>query len=138
VKIDDGNPKFNAEFTLPIDPTPKLRSRSTKLGFHYTPIKTKKFEYDLKILIQAQWKSAPLEIPLELAIIFQIKRPKSISYKKRPYPSVKPDLDNLEKSCLDACNNLLWRDDALIIKVTKEKLYGNQGQIYLKVMPYQP
>lgn len=29
-------------------------------------------------------------------------------------PAVKPDADNLAKAALDACNGIIWRDDALI------------------------
>ena len=125
------------EFILPIDPIPKLRARADKRGFHYTPAKTKKFERDVKLLIASQWKSEPLSEPLEIDVVFQIKRPASVSAKQRPCPSVKPDIDNLGKSLIDACNGILWKDDALIVKVTKEKIYGDTGQIVLRVKPYQ-
>jgi Holliday junction resolvase RusA-like endonuclease len=123
------------EFIFHIDPTPKDRPRYSN-GRFYTPTKTKNFEELIRVLLSQEWHSPPLLGPLEIKIIFQIKRPLSISPKKRKYPCVKPDLDNLEKSLLDSCNNILWKDDALIVKSTKEKIYGKEGMIVLQVALY--
>lgn len=39
-------------------------------------------------------------------------------------PTSTPDLDNLLKSTFDALNNIVWVDDAQIIKTNAEKIYG--------------
>lgn len=57
--------------------------------------------------------TTPLEEPLTVCIEFTLLKPKSVA-KKRQHPSVEPDLDNLEKSVLDAINGLIYTDDALI------------------------
>lgn len=44
----------------------------------------------------------------------------------------KPDLDNLQKNFFDACNNLLWHDDAQITVIKNiEKRYGQNPGIYV-------
>lgn len=37
----------------------------------------------------------------------------------------KPDIDNLEKTVLDALNGVWWRDDARVFHVVKTKAYDN-------------
>ncbi|HNZ08518.1 MAG TPA: RusA family crossover junction endodeoxyribonuclease [Bacillota bacterium] len=54
-----------------------------------------------------------LEKPFTISIESTLLKPKSV-FKKRQYPAVKPDLDNLEKAVLDAMNRLIYTDDALI------------------------
>lgn len=57
-----------------------------------------------------------LDCPLIVRYRFTLKRPTSVSVRKRPYPIVRPDWDNLIKGTQDALTEAgIWRDDSLII-----------------------
>jgi len=48
--------------------------------------------------------------------------------------TTKPDIDNLMKNFFDACNGILWRDDAEISSIQNiKKIYGSQPGIILEV-----
>lgn len=67
--------------------------------------------------------TAPLEGPLEVTTAFVCTRPKTT---KLQHP--KSDLDNLEKSCWDACNGLCWFDDYQIVESHSTKRWANPGE----------
>ena len=73
----------------------------------------------------------------EMTIEFHIPMPKSWSKKKKKemlgrYHTVKPDLDNLIKSCLDALfANIPDRDDACVHCITAKKVWSVVGRINL-------
>lgn len=61
--------------------------------------------------------------PLHMDIIFNMPKPKTL---KRLYPDVRPDLDNLAKAVMDACNQAkIWHDDSQVIALTLVKMYSN-------------
>jgi len=48
------------------------------------------------------------------------------------YKETKPDLDNLQKALYDACNGLIWWDDANIVEICHiSKRYGSRQGIEL-------
>ena len=44
--------------------------------------------------------------------------------KDRPFMTVKPDIDNLEKLVKDAMKGIIYRDDSLVVGVHKLKQYA--------------
>lgn len=65
-----------------------------------------------------------------LRLLFSLNRPKSVSAKSRPYPIVKPDVDNLSKGTIDAITQSgIWRDDALLVSVILSKAYTGHFHI---------
>lgn len=68
---------------------------------------------------------APLDGPLSVELLFVFPRPKNRIWKTKPMPrephDKKPDLDNLAKSVLDALNQIAWRDDSQIVRLTATK-----------------
>lgn len=68
---------------------------------------------------------SPVDGPLGLSLLFRMPRPKNKIWKRRPMPreshSVKPDLDNLAKSVMDAANGLLWYDDSQVMRLEVAK-----------------
>lgn len=50
-------------------------------------------------------------------------------------PAKKPDLDNLAKAALDACNGIIWRDDALICSLLVKKRYAANPRLELQIKP---
>lgn len=77
---------------------------------------------------QAACGASPMEGPLMLAVLFVLPRPGRLRWRTRPMPRLphdrKPDADNLAKAILDACNGILWRDDAQLVQLAVEKLYA--------------
>lgn len=108
---------------IPMEPVAKGRPRLGK-GRTYTPAKTAAYEKALKLFLKRAWAGRPiLKGALDLHLSFCLMRPKSVPFKKRPSPTVKPDVDNLAKAVLDAANGILWVDDAQICRLTVEKSY---------------
>ena len=64
----------------------------------------------------------PITTPVEIALVFLLPRPKTVS---RKWPSVKPDLDKLIRSTFDGLTTGgLYTDDALVIAVSASKQYA--------------
>lgn len=101
-------------------------------GFTYRNPVTERHMKTLKTLMKMQYKGEPLEGAIKVEMISIIKRPKSVSEKKRKYPHVKPDLDNIAKLLNDSANKILWLDDAQICELNQKKVYGERGRIILK------
>lgn len=45
----------------------------------------------------------------------------------------KPDIDNLIKTVLDACNGHVWKDDNQITEITSSKRYGIEPKIIIRI-----
>ena len=52
-------------------------------------------------------------------------------------PDMPPDLDNLEKSVLDGCSGIVFRNDAQIVQVTKCKRFGVEPKTVATFSPVQ-
>lgn len=64
--------------------------------------------------------------PLRVRLKFYLPRPKK---PRNDRPASRPDLDNLVKTVLDACNHGgVWTDDARVCQLAAEKLYAEPGQ----------
>lgn len=118
-------------FLVSIDPVAKARARVTR--FHaYTPTNTKRFEQEFLKLALVHKPRSPLVDPLEVEIVFQIKKPKS---SKNDLPIVRPDLDNYVKAVCDAMNGVFWNDDSQIVNLTARKRYGDFGCVEVSINP---
>lgn len=62
-------------------------------------------------------------------IHFEFLRPKSVSEKKRPDMTVKPDLDKLCRTVLDALTGVAYRDDSQVVTVVMGKYYSDEEGI---------
>lgn len=120
-------------FNFPIDPVAKGRPRFTKQGRAYTPKKTKEFTDAIKKMAYQQYKNGPIKDAIHCTVVFMIKKPKTVT---REYPTVKPDLDNLEKSLYDALNGIAYVDDSQIISHNVSKKYGSVSGIFVDIRPY--
>lgn len=63
---------------------------------------------------------------VSVLVRFYLPRPKSVSEKKRPQPTVPPDLDKLCRGLLDGIgqSEVIWGDDSQVVKLTAEKTYS--------------
>ena len=73
------------DFTINGEPKPKGRPRYTKVKdkvITYTPKNTASFENYVK-LVASKYFTRPLEGPVSLKVVFFVKRPKRLIWKKK-------------------------------------------------------
>lgn len=64
--------------------------------------------------------------PIKLVIQFLMPRPASVSVKKRPHPTVAPDLDKLARGVGDALKQAgVYKDDAQVVVIQATKQYAS-------------
>lgn len=88
----------------------------------------------------ARITSGLLDGPLEAEIDFYLPIPESWTKKRKEQarsgfelPAKKSDIDNYIKSIFDACNGILYVDDALIVRVSARKWYSDEPRIEFRV-----
>lgn len=65
--------------------------------------------------------------PIVLRIELFMPRPASVSVKKRPFPSVRPDLDKMIRSIGDALKESgIYKDDQQVIQILATKHYATE------------
>jgi Holliday junction resolvase RusA-like endonuclease len=122
-------------------PVAKGRPRMTRTGHAYTPAKTRQQEDYCKLAASlAMDRRMPLTGPLAIEMVVYRQIPPSWSQKKQTqaisgeiWPISRPDLDNYEKLVLDACNSIVWGDDAQICKVVKMKVFDLKPRIEMTI-----
>lgn len=123
-------------------PIAKARPRVMPSGHTYTPAKTKAWEG----LVRLRAQSAPMRIKyagaVEVLMTFMMPMPKGIHKSIREavtlgqdtaFHIVRPDGDNLAKAVLDACNGVLWSDDAQVAILTVTKQYAITPGVAVRV-----
>ncbi len=134
---------------IPSKPQGKGRARSRIVGeeigkqfvSHYTPGKTRKYEALIASYAQmAMVGKKPITSPVKLALVFVFEIPSSWPKWKQEMalngqiaPTVKPDGDNVEKAVKDAFNGIVWHDDSYVVKCNKEKRYGLEPCVNVRV-----
>lgn len=73
----------------------------------------------------------PFDEPIDVSILFGMKQPDR--FRKRKFPDVKNDLDNLSKAVLDALNKQVWIDDGRIVRLVLRKKWSPQGYVSVVV-----
>ncbi|UCH57047.1 MAG: RusA family crossover junction endodeoxyribonuclease [Candidatus Bathyarchaeota archaeon] len=121
------------EFEVVGQPVPKSRPRVVTKGkrrFAYTPKKVKDWE-DAVREEAAKHFERPFAWPVVVSMTFYMPRPKS---RRLDFwvPTV-PDLDNLEKSVLDALNEVAYSDDRLVVVKSSSKRYVQDGEPRVRV-----
>ena len=136
-------------FAFPFEPVAKGRPRFRVCGKFvqaYTPGKTKQFEKRIAEYYKTATGAERFEedVPIVVSINFGMKIPVSLTKKakqemlegKRQH-NVKPDLDNLAKSVLDALNGIAWHDDAQIVELHLGKTYVQSPHIFIQIHKLQ-
>jgi Holliday junction resolvase RusA-like endonuclease len=70
--------------------------------------------------------------PVAVAMTFVFTKPQSVS-KKRLQMAVKPDIDKLCRSALDAMTGILFVDDGQVVQITAGKVYGAPERVDIMV-----
>ena len=83
----------------------------------------KTWEDTIRFVLQ-DWQHGVLAGPVALTMTFTIVRPPSVSAKKRPQPTVKPDADKLLRGAQDALKGIVYRDDSQVTEAHVRKQYG--------------
>lgn len=108
---------------IPGEPVPKERPRfARRTGHAYTPEKTKQAEKEIAYMWKLEHPGVKLKGPLFLEMVFNLKPPKG---PHGPYPTKRPDIDNLEKLITDALNGVAYEDDKQIVQVKKIKRWAD-------------
>lgn len=97
-------------YVLDLEPVAWARPRANfRSGAFFNSSKVMDYQCSVRSMLA---KCSPLIGDLKVTLRFYMTPPKR---KVRERPGVKPDLSNLIKNVEDACNGVLWRDDAQIV-----------------------
>jgi Holliday junction resolvase RusA-like endonuclease len=100
----------------------------------YTPKKTRQAEADIRaqILRQLPQGFKPLEGALDVELVFRKDRPKSLP-KRYAYAVKHPDIDNYIKTCLDAMESIVFKNDAQIVSLAAIKVYAEPSGTMIEI-----
>lgn len=123
-------------FFVPGKPKAKERARKGKNGF-YTPKSTVKAEQSIAWHAVKAYHGPLLEGPLDVTVtvhrtpLAKLSKAKKDALYGKPC-TMTPDLDNSVK-LLDGLNNLIWRDDSQIVRLTASKVYARHPGIHVEI-----
>lgn len=136
---------MQVEFTVLGEPQGKGRPKFSRQGSivkTYTPDKTVLYENLIRTeyLRQCPGCKFPDKAPLEMKINAYYTIPASASrIRQRAMeageirPVKKPDADNIIKVVADSLNQVAYRDDADVVRVSLEKFYGRQPRLEIEI-----
>ena len=131
--------------TVVIEGVPLAKGRPRYGNGHmYTPKSTADFERSVGWSCKAAMKGQrPFAGPVKINIQFELPAPKSWLKPKRNgvadtrhFATCRPDIDNLTKTVLDACNGVIVLDDSQIIELVAAKRFSAEPKLTLAVVPY--
>lgn len=88
---------------------------------------------DVRDALNEAWHEEPRDGAVMVNLAFLFLRPKSVSEKKRPHMTVKPDTDKLARAVLDAMTSVVIRDDAQVVTLAASKMYGPETGVAISV-----
>lgn len=90
-------------------------------------------------MMSEKWTGSPMEGGLELTLAFALLRPKSVSPKKRPHPSTRPDGDKLERAVMDALKLAgVIREDGQIVSCQWLKEFRAVPGVQIELRKLEP
>ncbi len=127
-------------------PVPKGRPRFDAVNgraMAFTPAKTRKYETHVRLAAQQAMEGrAPLDGPVTVSMVAWLPIPTSWSKKRQRMaergaiaPTKRPDVENILKSALDACNGIVFRDDSQAVDVRAVKAYAAKPRLDIRVSP---
>ncbi len=133
------------EFEIPSKIIGKGRPRlNSYTGRVYTPTRTKDYEELVEqyfLLKYPRYKTLEGRIKMDIVAHFEIpksttKTAKAQMLENTISPTKKPDIDNIVKIILDAMNNIAFKDDTQITKISVEKKYSESEKVFVKIEEY--
>ena len=122
------------KFSVVGPPVPKSRPRVVtkgKMRFAYTPKRVRDWEDIIREEAKKHFER-PFDGPVVVSLIFLMPRPKS--RRLEYWVATTPDLDNLEKSVLDALNEVAYMDDRLVVVKSSSKRYVQKEEPGVQVI----
>lgn len=129
------------KFLIKVRPKPQQRHRH-RGRYQYDP--SAKDKKDFVLLSKEYAPKKPTARNIEMYLTFCYKRPrnhytsKNKILKLKPdapmYRASTPDLDNLEKFVLDSYEGIFYKNDSQIVRLSSEKLYGEEDYVYIKML----
>lgn len=131
-------------FVIPGTPVGKGRPKFARRGAFvtaYTPEKTASYENLVKLAAaEAMAGRDIIAGAVCVGIHLYVTPPASWSQKKqrealegRIFPTSKPDIDNVLKGIMDACNEIVFKDDKQAVDVRVVKRYGQVARAAVEV-----
>lgn len=131
-------------FEIDGKPTAKGRPRAVSIGGHarvYTPKRTANYEAFVALAGAAALDGGhPFSVPVRVRIMWVLSIPASWPKWKREAasdglvaPTVRPDIDNVQKSILDGLNQSVLADDSLIIGLHTIRKYGEKDTVIVEI-----
>lgn len=132
-------------FSVDGQPKGKGRPRFKRAGSFistYTDPKTREYESIVAARARvAMGETLPLLSPLSVSMCFRLPMPKATPKKRvaslldgSVRPSKRPDLDNLNKSVMDALNGIVYRDDCQVVTLNSTKVYAQTPGVDICIM----
>lgn len=136
------------KFVVVGEPFGKKRPRARVIGGHASIHNDPANErYELKVINAFQQAYPDNEYPIyekgafvKAKIVAKYAIPKAFSKKQRLLatldfirPTKKPDLDNVAKTILDALNGFVYHDDAQVVSLEIEKIYGENASVSIEL-----
>ena len=121
-------------FTIPGEPRPWKRAKGNgKLRF--TDAEMRQLKNDIGVIARAHCnKPIPPNCGVVLTLRFYLKPPKNLKLTQRPYPTKRPDFDNLEKLIADALNGIAYHDDSQVVVSHTYKWWAIGGRPRTEVL----
>ncbi len=123
-------------FSVPGQPRGQARPRFARIGRGVRTYKPKKDVQRENLVamryLEAAGNIAPHTGPIRLDVLAVSVPPKSWSRKRREeerYKTSRPDADNIGKLVADGLNEIAWRDDAQIVRLLVEKVFGDRDEV---------
>lgn len=131
-------------FIIPGTPVGKGRPKFARRGNFvttYTPEKTASYENLVKVKAEEVMQGRPvIDGAVFVSICLYVTPPASWSQKKQRaalagevFPTSKPDIDNVLKGIMDACNEIVWKDDKQAVDVVMRKRYATTARATVEV-----
>lgn len=92
-----------------------------------------RFEAQTALRQSGQAASPFFDGAVQVDVVFGLHRPPSVSVKKRPLPTVKPDVDKLLRASIDPLIGVLFRDDAQVVCTSARKHYVLAGPAFMRI-----
>lgn len=139
---------YEVSFTIPGKAQAKQRPKFNRFsGRAYTPKQTISFENwvkDCYFRSVSSIDNKPTDKPLKVAITMYVEIPQSKSKKQKEKmltgeikPIVKPDVDNVAKSILDALNGIIYLDDKQVVDLRVRKQYAEVPSVSVWISEVQ-
>jgi Holliday junction resolvase RusA-like endonuclease len=137
--IIDFNYRIDLSGNLYPSPRPRV-GRSRGCPIIYLPNDYQHYKKELGEIIVEDFRKQGFidvinEVPLMVNILFKVNPPKSVTKLEQflnlllwRFPTIKPDLDNLEKTIIDSMNGVIYADDSQIVGLSSFKIYTDDEE----------